>query len=146
MALHHLTCTPILTHTIAKCNLFLAFCYILTQYAKLLLTTSLCFAILNLRDTKVLKRGVIVLQRTADTNAIKKLMIDNGLNTIKDLSEASGVDRNTLGEVLRGAIQPSAVVMEKLIYALDIPLSSAGMIFFSNNLHNTQEPAREVSA
>ena len=87
-----------------------------------------------------------MLQRTADTNAIKKLMIDNGLNTIKDLSEASGVDRNTLGEVLRGAIQPSAVVMEKLIYALDIPLSSAGMIFFSNNLHNTQEPAREVSA
>ena len=31
---------------------------------------------------------------------LKKAMIDSGFNKVKDLSQATGVDRNTLGKIL----------------------------------------------
>ena len=73
---------------------------------------------------------------STDTIALKKLMIDNGIETITDLSEKSDVNRNTLTKVLSGKAQPSADVMQKLIIALGIEPSTAGAIFFVPNLRD----------
>ena len=69
-----------------------------------------------------------------DVATIKKLMIDRNIKNIKELSEKSGVNRNTLAKVLNGSAQPSADVMEKLVICLDIEPQAAGQIFFVRNL------------
>ena len=74
---------------------------------------------------------------TTDTVALKKLMVENNIKTTKELSERSGVNRNTLSKVLDGKIQPSTDVMQKLIICLNIEPKAAGSIFFVFNLRNT---------
>lgn len=69
-----------------------------------------------------------------DTVALKKLMIDNNIKTTKELSEKSGVNRNTLAQILNGKAQPSAEVMQKLVLCLGIEPHAAGAIFFVRNL------------
>ena len=69
-----------------------------------------------------------------DTAAIKKLMIDRNIKTTKELSEKSGINRNTLANVLNGEAQPTADVMEKLVLCLEINPNNAGAIFFVPNL------------
>ena len=64
-------------------------------------------------------------------------MIDKGLEKIIDLSEASTINRNTLSMVLSGDMKPSTTVIEKLMYALDIPPEKAGLIFFKSNLRKS---------
>jgi len=76
--------------------------------------------------------------RTTDTKTLKKLMIDNEIYDVNSLSLATGVNRNTLGAVLNGSIQPSAAVMEKIVLVLHIPPAKAGEIFFNENLRITQ--------
>lgn len=71
---------------------------------------------------------------TTDKDAIRKIMIDKGIRTVSELSKLSGINRNTLGKVLNGEIQPSADVMYKLVSCLDISPEEAGNIFFSHNL------------
>lgn len=73
---------------------------------------------------------------TTDTAALKKLMIDNNIKTTKELSERSGVNRNTLAKVLDGKTQPSTDVMQKLILCLHIEPMAAGAIFFVMNLRH----------
>ena len=75
-----------------------------------------------------------MVQRKTDIVALKKLMIENGFNTVVSLASASGIDRNTLGRILSGENQPSAEVMEKLIQSLNIEPQKAGEIFFKINL------------
>jgi len=75
-------------------------------------------------------------RRVTDTIALKKAMVDSGLDKIIDLSRASGVSRNTLGNILNGNSQPSADVMNKLVVTLEVPPSEAGQIFFSSILRN----------
>lgn len=75
-----------------------------------------------------------MVQRKTDVIALKKLMAENGFNTVISLSSASGIDRNTLGKILSGEHQPSAEAMEKLIQALNIEPKMAGEIFFKINL------------
>lgn len=69
-----------------------------------------------------------------DTNEIKKIMIDRDIKSITELSEKSGIGRNTLAKVLNGQIQPSSDTMEKLVYTLKIPPEKAGKIFFMHTL------------
>lgn len=69
-----------------------------------------------------------------DVKEVKKLMIEKGINTISQLSQISNIDRNTLGKVLNGSIQPSSEVMDKLVLSLEIPAEKAGIIFFNQNL------------
>lgn len=69
-----------------------------------------------------------------DTNEIKKIMIDRDIRSITELSEKSGIGRNTLAKVLNGQIQPSSDTMEKLVYTLKIPPEKAGKIFFMHTL------------
>jgi len=69
-----------------------------------------------------------------DNNALRKIMIDKGIKTVTKLAEMSGVNRNTLGKVLNGEIQPSADFMYKLVACLEISPEVAGNIFFNNDL------------
>lgn len=69
-----------------------------------------------------------------DRTALKKAMIDAGLDTILKLSEASGVNRNTLGEILTGTAYPSSIVMQKIVNALHLTPEQAGQIFFTLKL------------
>lgn len=71
-----------------------------------------------------------------DIIELKKLMVENGLDKIIDLSEASGIDRNTLSKVVGGDIQPSSLVMDKLVSTLNIEPEIAGKIFFTQNLRS----------
>lgn len=77
------------------------------------------------------------MQYQVDTIALKKLMVEQGLERITDLSKASSVDRNTLSKVLNGNVKPSTTVIEKLMVALNISSDLAGEIFFNQNLRNT---------
>ncbi len=74
------------------------------------------------------------MEYKTDVIALKKKMIDRNIPTIVSLSEATGINRNTLSGVMRGKVQPSAEVMRKLVAVLDIPPEEAGKIFFSPNL------------
>lgn len=69
-----------------------------------------------------------------DTVAIKKRMVEKNIKTIKELSECTGVNRNTLSKVLSGESQPSSEVMEKLVFSLDFTPQEAGPIFFMRDL------------
>lgn len=64
-----------------------------------------------------------------DNIEIRKLMIEKGIDTIVDLSEKTGINRNTLSKVVNGEIQPSSDVMDKLVSVLDIPPEKAEYIF-----------------
>lgn len=66
-----------------------------------------------------------------DVIELKKIMVTKGLDKIIDLANASNVDRNTLSKILSGEIKPSTTVIEKLMYALDIPSDKAGVIFLN---------------
>jgi transcriptional regulator with XRE-family HTH domain len=77
--------------------------------------------------------GMKVVYRT-DTVEIKKLMIERGIKTILQLSAQTGINRNTLSQILNGEIQPSADAMRKLVSVLVIPPEKAGLIFFNPNL------------
>lgn len=72
-----------------------------------------------------------------DIIELKKIMVEQNLDKIIDLSAASTVDRNTLSKVLNEDAKPSTTVIEKLMSALHIPPERAGAIFFSLDLRNT---------
>ncbi len=75
-----------------------------------------------------------MVKRKTNVIALRKIMIDKGFKTISSLSDEANINRNTLGKVLNGECQPSADVMNKLIYTLGIEPEDAGEIFFGNNL------------
>ncbi len=75
-------------------------------------------------------------KRVTDTKALKRQMLEKDFETIKSLSEASGIDRITLSKVLKGTQQPSADVMTKLVKTLEIPADQAGRIFFNDSLRS----------
>ncbi|MCM1262198.1 MAG: helix-turn-helix domain-containing protein [Butyrivibrio sp.] len=74
-----------------------------------------------------------------DISELKKIMVEQNLENIIDLSSASEVDKGTLVRVLNGYAKPSTTVIEKLVFALHIPPEKAGAIFFSVDLRNVQE-------
>lgn len=73
---------------------------------------------------------------TVDTIALKKLMAENGIDTITKLAEKSDLSRETVSGVLKGKIRPSTAVMDKLSIALNMKPCDAGRIFFVPNLRN----------
>ena len=72
-----------------------------------------------------------------DIVELKKSMVDAGLDKIINLSNASGIDRNTLSKIINGDAQPSSNVMDKLVLALELSPERAGQIFFNPHLRNT---------
>lgn len=71
-----------------------------------------------------------------DVVALQKLMIDRGFKTNSALAEAAGTDRNTIGKILNGTVQPSADLMDKLAMALEMSSAAAGAVFFVLNLRD----------
>lgn len=69
-----------------------------------------------------------------DVAALKKIMVDMNIDTISELAKQSGVNRNTLSDVLSEKARPSSDVMYKLVACLKIPPARAGEIFFNNSL------------
>lgn len=69
-----------------------------------------------------------------DTIALQKVMIDKGFRTITSLAKRSGVNRNTLGQIINGQVQPSYDVMMKLVITLELSETQAGCIFFAPDL------------
>lgn len=76
------------------------------------------------------------MQYKVDVIELKKVMVEQKLDKIVDLSKVSSVDRNTLSKILNDEIKPSTTVIEKLMSALNIPPERAGRIFFKPNLCN----------
>lgn len=69
-----------------------------------------------------------------DTMELKKAMISAGINTATELSEKSGVNRNTVGGILNGDIRPSSAVIEKIARTLALDGNDIGRIFFKPQL------------
>lgn len=65
---------------------------------------------------------------------LKKIMVEQNLDKIIELSAASGVNRNTLSQILNDSVRPSTPVIERLILVLHIPPERVGPIFFSPDL------------
>lgn len=74
---------------------------------------------------------------SVDTVALKKLLIDKGIDSNTAFAEKSGVGRDTISGILKGTIRPSTAVMDKIIIALELEPAAAGLIFFKPNLRNT---------
>lgn len=72
-----------------------------------------------------------------DTKALQKAMIDADISSIEQLSEIAGVNRNTIGDVVKGRSYPSSSVMEKIKIALNLTSEQAGRIFFKEKLTET---------
>lgn len=71
-----------------------------------------------------------------DTIELQKMMIEKGFDTIGKLANAAGLDRNTVSDVVKGKKRPSTNVIEKLMIALDMNNSAAGLIFFVPIIRN----------
>lgn len=77
-----------------------------------------------------------ILGYCTDIIELKKLMIECNLETNLALSEASGVDRNTIGKITSGKEQPSALNMYRIALALHMSPDKAGSVFFKPILRN----------
>ncbi len=69
-----------------------------------------------------------------DVKKIKKLMVDHEIETVEALSDRTGVNRNTLADVLNGKSYPSSMVMTKIGEALNIAAEDMGGIFFAQKV------------
>ena len=69
-----------------------------------------------------------------DTIELKKLMIENGIETLEGLKAATNINRNTLSEVINGKAYPSSMVMVQIGKALKMSSSQMGSIFFKPKL------------
>lgn len=65
---------------------------------------------------------------------LKKAMIDADLFELKTLSEVTGINRNTLGDVVNGKTVPSTDVIMRLGKALNLSSIRLGEIFFDTKL------------
>lgn len=87
---------------------------------------------MNEKNTKMAKDA----HRFVDVVALRKLMIDKGFLTVTSLSDATGINRTTLGKILNGEQLPSSESMYRLAKALNIASEEAGNIFFAENLRS----------
>lgn len=74
---------------------------------------------------------------SVNTVELKKLMVEQGIDTFVELAEKADISRNTASGVVNGKIRPSTAVMEKIMIALNMKPVVAGAIFFVPNLRNT---------
>lgn len=82
----------------------------------------------------VINESIKEKEYITDVSELKKRMIDKDIGTIVELSDMTGVNRNTLGLIFNGKVQPTAPVMKKLISVLGLDSDKAGEIFFKQKL------------
>lgn len=74
------------------------------------------------------------LEFSVDTLKLRKKMLEEGIETIEELSKVTKVNRNTLSSVLKGKSLPSTPVMYAITKALHLRNTEAGIIFFKSKL------------
>lgn len=74
------------------------------------------------------------MSRFCDVKELKKILVDRNIDTTTQFAAVSGVNRNTLADILNEKAQPSADVMIRICDALDIEPEKAGSIFFAQKL------------
>ena len=74
------------------------------------------------------------MEYIVDTQELQKAMIDKGIRTYVELSEKTGVNRNTIAGIVKGETKPSTAVVEKIGAALDLDSEQVGRIFFKLKL------------
>ena len=66
---------------------------------------------------------------TINTTELKKAMLDCGIKTNKQLSEITGINRNTIGDLMNGKLKPTMGVIYNIANALNLTSERAGNIF-----------------
>lgn len=74
------------------------------------------------------------MEYEVDIIELKKLMVERECEKIGDLSDKSGVDRNTISEIVNCKKYPSSMVMTKIGKALNMSSQQMGAIFFKTKL------------
>lgn len=69
-----------------------------------------------------------------DGKYIRHKMIELGINSYTELAELSGVDRNTISNVIENKFRPNAATMDKLYKTLKLTPEEGGRVFFGNEL------------
>ena len=88
----------------------------------------------NRHDTQDSQRKGVNQMHEVDTKELKKRMIDCNINTIEEFSRETGINRNTLSDVVNGKSRPSSYVMSEIVNVLKLTPEDAGKIFFANKL------------
>ena len=73
-----------------------------------------------------------------NTSKLKGLIYSKGFN-YSSLAEESGIDRNTISNLIEKGHKPSLTTMNALFYALEMTEEQGGEIFFFENLRDTKE-------
>lgn len=68
-----------------------------------------------------------------NTSKLKGLIYEKGFN-YSSLAEKSGIDRNTISNVIEKGQKPSLTTMNTLFYVLEMTEEQGGEIFFFENL------------
>lgn len=76
----------------------------------------------------------MIVDYEVDIVELKKMMIENHIDTIEQLSEKTGVNRKTLSEILSGQSYPGTMVMKKISTAMGLQNDTVGRIFFKEVL------------
>lgn len=74
------------------------------------------------------------MKYVVDTVELKKKMAEKKIKTTEEFSQKSGVNRNTLSDVLNDKIRPSTSVMDRIVVTLELSPETAGKIFFARDL------------
>lgn len=75
--------------------------------------------------------------RYVDSKALKKAMVEVGMDSYLQLEEASGVYRSTLSNIIKGEQKPSYDTMVALADTLHLRYDEIGSIFFANEVTAT---------
>jgi transcriptional regulator with XRE-family HTH domain len=74
------------------------------------------------------------MEYCVDLIALRKLMIDNGINTQQELAVKSGISVKTVNGIMTGKITPSVSVMYKIADCLGLDPETSGRTFFASKL------------
>lgn len=80
---------------------------------------------------KIMKNGI-------NASKLKGLIYEKGFN-YSTLAEETGINRNTISDVIEKGQRPSLTTMNALFYVLDMTEEQGGEIFFSENLRETKD-------
>lgn len=72
--------------------------------------------------------------RSVNTKLFKVAMINADINTIGELEEKTGINRNTLGDIAKGEQKPSYDTIVKIAEAFGLAYEGIGRVFFSDGL------------